>query len=303
MISEIEQVILVGVEPLYYLIDSQKRIFWMYLLSSGLIALGLVLIRRGGVFDALKAAVSPKVWLAPSSRVDFYWFFTNHLIRILLVVPVLGGGLTLSISINRVLYQWFGAGDFWQLPDILLSVLFTVVLFVMEDLSRFLIHFAYHKIPFLWRFHAIHHSAIVLTPITLYRIHWLEMIINSVRSLIVIGGVSALFIYLFDNAIHPVTILGASVIGFLFNMAGANLRHSHVWLGYGWLERWVVSPAQHQVHHSIAREHIDKNFGATLAVWDRLFGVLVLSQDTRVEGFGLVGKKVEQSFLSQQTGL
>lgn len=302
MMSEGWAILLGGIEPLFFLIDPQKRIYWLYLLSSGFIA-WVVWRRQGQPLGALRRAVSLQFWCSPSSRVDFCWFFFNHMLRVLLVVPVLGGGLTLAISINRVLYAWFGAGDFWQLPPQIVSVVFTVVLFIAEDFSRFLVHYSYHKIPFLWRFHAIHHSATVLTPITLYRIHWFEMMINSVRSLLVIGSVSALFIYVFDNAIQPVTILGASLFGFLFNMAGSNLRHSHVWLGFGRLEAWVISPAQHQIHHSIANVHIDKNFGATLALWDRLFGTWVTSKGQCVEAFGIKGKKVEQKFLAQQGGL
>ena len=301
--NEWEQLLTVAMEPVHYLVNPQKRIFWVYLLSSGIIALGLVVARREDVTQFISKVFSPKVWLHPSSRIDFYWFFFNHMLRMLLVVPVLGGGLTLAISINRLLYRWFGAGDFWQLPELSVSILFTLVLFLAEDFSRFFIHFLYHKVPFLWRFHAIHHSATILTPMTLYRIHWLEMIINSLRSLLVIGFVSAMFIYCFDNGVHPVTVFGAIITSFLFNMAGSNLRHSGVWLGFGYFEHWIVSPAQHQIHHSVAREHVDKNFGATLAVWDRLFGSLVLSRNTKVEAYGLAGKSVEQRFLSQQLGL
>jgi len=61
-------------------------------------------------------------------------------------------------------------------------------------------------------------------------------------------------------------------LGFLFNALGANLRHSHIWLSFGSLERWFISPAQHQIHHSSAEADRDINFGTCLAIWDRLFG-------------------------------
>ncbi|OUS02462.1 hypothetical protein A9Q81_08635 [Gammaproteobacteria bacterium 42_54_T18] len=299
----LQQLLFIGLESAQYFIDPQKRIYWLYLLSSAVIAFGLGMARREHLPRQLAKALSWKLWLHPSSRIDFYWFFLNHILRVALVVPVLGGGVALAITINRILYRWFGAGDFWQLPEMTVTVLFTLVLFLVEDFSRFFVHYLYHKVPLFWRFHAIHHSATILTPMTLYRIHWAEMLVNSIRSLLVIGFVSAMFIYFFDNGIHPYTVFGATITGFLFNMAGSNLRHSSVWLGFGYFERWVVSPAQHQIHHSVAPEHIDKNFGATLAVWDRLFGSLTMSQHTKVEGYGLAGKAVEQRFLSQQRGL
>ncbi len=303
MMEELQQLLFIGLESVQYLLDPQKRIYWLYLLSSAVIAVGLIMARRENISQQLTKALSWRLWLHPSSRIDFYWFFLNHILRIALVVPVLGGGVSLAITLNRILYKWFGAGDFWQLPELTVTVLFTLVLFLVEDFSRFFVHYLYHKVPLFWRFHAIHHSATILTPMTLYRIHWAEMLVNSIRSLLVIGFVSAMFIYFFDNGIHPYTVFGATITAFLFNMAGSNLRHSSVWLGFGYFERWVVSPAQHQIHHSVAPEHMDKNFGATLAVWDRLFGSLTMSQNTKVEGYGLAGKAVEQRFLSQQGGL
>ena len=303
MIEELQQLLFIGLEPIQYLFDPQKRIYWLYLLSSALIAVGVIMARRENLYRQLARALNWKLWLHPSSRIDFYWFLLNHVLRIVLVVPVLGGGVALAITLNRELYGWFGAGDFWQLPELSVTAFFTLVLFLTEDFSRFFVHYLYHKIPMLWRFHAIHHSATILTPMTLYRIHWAEMLVNSIRSLLVVGFVSAIFIYLFDNDIHLYTVFGASITAFLFNMAGSNLRHSSVWLGFGFFERWVVSPAQHQIHHSVSPEHIDKNFGATLAVWDRLFGSLMMSRDAKVESYGLAGKIVEQRFLSQQRGL
>ena len=303
MMEELQQLLFIGLESVQYLLDPQKRIYWLYLLSSALIAVGVIMARRENLYRQLARALNWKLWLHPSSRIDFYWFLLNHVLRIVLVVPVLGGGVALAITLNRELYGWFGAGDFWQLPELSVTVFFTLVLFLTEDFSRFFVHYLYHKIPMLWRFHAIHHSATILTPMTLYRIHWAEMLVNSIRSLLVVGFVSAIFIYLFDNDIHLYTVFGASITAFLFNMAGSNLRHSSVWLGFGFFERWVVSPAQHQIHHSVSPEHIDKNFGATLAVWDRLFGSLMMSRDAKVESYGLAGKIVEQRFLSQQRGL
>ena len=67
-------------------------------------------------------------------------------------------------------------------------------------------------------------------------------------------------------------ILGANAFVFIFNFLGSNLRHSHIWLSWGdRLENYVISPAQHQIHHSDNPKHFDSNFGSALAIWDRLF--------------------------------
>ena len=132
-----------------------------------------------------------------------------------------------------------------------------------------------HKWPVLWALHKVHHSATVLTPMTVFRTHPLEGIIFSLRSAITQAIGISLFFYLFGNLVSLYTIVGVNVFVFVFNILGSNLRHSHIGIRYWkWLEYIFISPAQHQLHHSVAFEHHDKNFGAALAVWDWLFGSL-----------------------------
>lgn len=290
-------------EPTQYFVDAQKRVFWLYLLSSGLIALTLLFIKRNNVWGAIRTGFSPKIWLCRSSILDIQWTCVNHLLRIALVVPILGGQISVALAVNGFFFAQFGEGNFFAPSVWQTSLIFTIAIFVTEDFSRFFVHYLYHKIPFLWRFHAVHHSAEVLTPITLYRIHFIEMFFNSCRSLLVIGCVSGVFMYLFDGRIELTTILGASIFNMMFNLAGANLRHSHIWCGFGVFERWLISPAQHQIHHSSARAHLDKNFGASLAIWDRLFGSWLASKNEQVEAFGLYKQPVRHTLLAQAWGV
>ena len=132
-----------------------------------------------------------------------------------------------------------------------------------------------HKWPVLWALHKVHHSATVLTPMTVFRTHPLEGIIFSLRSAITQAIGISLFFYLFGNLVSLYTIVGVNVFVFVFNILGSNLRHSHIGIRYWkWFEYIFISPAQHQLHHSVAFEHHDKNFGAALAIWDWLFGSL-----------------------------
>ena len=69
-----------------------------------------------------------------------------------------------------------------------------------------------------------------------------------------------------------------SVVFSIRVVLGSNLRHSHIGIRYWWwLEYILISPAQHQLHHSISVKHYDKNFGAAFAIWDWLFGSLLHS--------------------------
>ncbi len=292
------------VEPFSFVLDPQKRIFWLYILASVVIA-GAVLFANGKTagFSALKKAVDIKLWLNKSSWLDLQWTIINHVLRVLIVVPVIGGQITVALAVNRSFYTSFGEGNFFQPPLAITAILFTTCLFLFEDFTRFLVHYLYHKVPLLWRFHAIHHSAPTMTPLTLYRIHSIEMFLNSCRSLIVVGSLGGIFMYLFDGAINKTEIMGASIFNFMFNMAGSNLRHSHVWVSFGWFERIFVSPAQHQIHHSTQPEHIDKNFGSSLAIWDRLFGSWVPSKNQIVPSYGIHGREVEQKLSKQLFGL
>ncbi|GAB5435666.1 MAG: hypothetical protein FalmKO_07910 [Falsiruegeria mediterranea] len=62
------------------------------------------------------------------------------------------------------------------------------------------------------------------------------------------------------------------------------------------MEFLLISPAQHQIHHSVARQHHDRNFGAALAVWDWMFGTLHLSEKQELQ-FDLGGKQGDEGDL------
>ena len=159
----------------------------------------------------------------------------------------------------------------------------------MDDLSKYFVHRCMHRWQFLWAFHKVHHSAETMTPITVYRVHPVESIIYGLRGSIVIGAVIGIFAYCFgiDN-FSLATLLGVNLFSFIFNVAGANLRHSHIEIAYWpWLEKIFISPAQHQLHHSIENKHFNKNYGAMLAVWDWLFGSLHFSETGEKLKFGL----------------
>nr|WP_255411325.1 sterol desaturase family protein [Halobacteriovorax sp. HLS] len=159
--------------------------------------------------------------------------------------------------------------------------------FVIDDFSRFYTHYLLHKIPFLWKFHRVHHSAEVLTPMTLHRSHPVESIIMFFRNIFTYSVSIAFFIYLYRTNLSGYQILGVNIIGFIFNMCLSNLRHSNVPVTFGVLEKVFISPYQHQLHHSNNPQHFNKNYGICLSIWDRLFGSLLLSKNQKIEGFGL----------------
>ncbi len=176
------------------------------------------------------------------------------------------------------------------LPKTFTVIAYTTVLTLVTDFTSYLVHLAMHKVPFLWEFHKIHHSATTMNPITQYRLHPVELIINNIQGMVVFGVVGGIFSYLSGGAVSKWVFLGANVFSFAFFIFGANLRHSHVKLHYfNFLEYIFISPVQHQIHHSKERSHWNKNMGARLAIWDWLFGTLHLSKDIEKIDYGIGG--------------
>ena len=206
----------------------------------------------------------------------------------------LAGRLLTKLAVATLLFEamhiWFDgrvtAGQ--NMPDWAIAAIFTVTLFLLDDAAKYLVHRALHRIPILWCFHKVHHSAETLTPLTVYRTHPIEGIIFALRATLVQGtSIAAFFFFLGDRA-ELVTVLGVNAILFAFNAAGSNLRHSHVWISYGRrLEHLLMSPAQHQIHHSVDPSHYDKNYGAVLSLWDWIGGSLVLAGTYESLQFGL----------------
>jgi sterol desaturase/sphingolipid hydroxylase (fatty acid hydroxylase superfamily) len=269
-----------------YLINPDKRLYWGYLLSSLFIGIIYFYITKKNS----RLITSSKLWLHPSAKLDYYYFFLSYFINILLLIPFILSAKTIAFWVNKFLYQEFDYFDnsFFSYSEIIF--LYTITLFLVSDFTRYWLHRFLHTIPFLWEFHKVHHSAKVLTPITFYRVHPVENFLFGLRYSLSIGIVTGVFIYFFGAMIDIYLVLGVNVFLFFFSLIGSNLRHSHVPISYGrFLEKWFISPKQHQIHHS--RKHFDKNYGGYIAIWDRIFGTLCLSNSVRVMKFGL---RVEQ---------
>ena len=87
-----------------------------------------------------------------------------------------------------------------------------------------------------------------------------------------------------------------SVVFSIRVVLGSNLRDLHIGIRqWWWLEYILISPAQHQLHHSIAKKHHDKNFGAALAIWDWIFGSLHHSEEFDTLKLGIEKNQMEDS--------
>ena len=287
------ELILDFLQPLFEeFANPQKRIFVGYLLSAFVLALvWLCVAERDSAKAAIKKIFDKNVWLSTSSLADFKIILVNRVI-----MSGTAAALVTQITIATFLYKLLHGQTLIE-PLALhfisagsVAVIFTVFFFVFDDFSRFYVHRLMHRIPILWAFHQVHHSAETMTPFTIFRTHPIEGFIFTLRTSVVQGIVISVFLFLFGSKVDLITVYGASVGVVIFHSLGSNLRHSHVKIRYPRLiELFFISPGQHQIHHSTEKRHFDKNFGVALAVWDLIFGSLLHSEN-QTHKFGLTTK-------------
>ena len=269
------------------LLNPKKRVFLGYLLSALVIAFAVRRIAGGAhprLFDR-------RIWWSRSARADYRIAVLNQAVM-MGVAPRLVSTLGLATLLFEAMHVWFDGRPVLlaDAPGWAVAAGFTLALFLLDDATRYLLHRWLHAWPVLWCFHRVHHTAETLTPFTVYRTHPVEGVLFALRATLVQAAGVAGFVFFFGDRAELVTVLGANAIIFAFNVAGSNLRHSHVRISYGRIvERVLISPAQHQIHHSAAARHAGRNFGAVLAVWDWIGGSLCPAERGRALRFGLPG--------------
>lgn len=265
-------------------VEPASRTWWGALLVSALVVAGFAAVKRPGWTWAGVRAVLRH----PSTKLDVQLYLGRQLLRWGFAVGGVGVAWLFATRAVRWMDGAVGRPDLTAVPEPVVVGLYALSLFVLGDLSRYLLHRVMHRVPALWALHQVHHSAEVLTPLTFHRLHPLESALYQARGVAVTGSMAALFFWLFRERATDLTLLGVPVAGLALNAVFGNLRHSHVWLRFpAAVEGVFLSPAQHQVHHSAEARHFDRNFGTWLAVWDRLGGSLLVSEEAPPARFGL----------------
>jgi sterol desaturase/sphingolipid hydroxylase (fatty acid hydroxylase superfamily) len=217
-----------------------------------------------------------------SNQADiFYLFFNIFLAGIVFGWAVLAYQF-ITNGIIAVLVAAFGPVAPSTLPVIVSRGIVTVLMFLAYELGYWFNHWLSHKVPLLWEFHKVHHTAEVLTPITNFRVHpvygWIFANILAVSTAIASG----FGYYLFGATTYQYAFTDTNLILVIFIHAYVHLQHTHMWIAFrGVLGRIFISPAHHQVHHSADPKHFNTNFGSCLALWDWMFGTLYVPQKER----------------------
>ncbi len=280
--------------------------YWLYLLVAVVLSFAVYIFQAAReASDAPRGVKGFFVFLFPkdtyghrSAFVDFAYFITSKAFGWFLVAPFLLELPETYRVTTALLTRLFPHRVIASTSSLGVDIAFTVVAAIAADFGLFIGHWLMHKVPLLWEFHKVHHSAQVMTPITVYRQHPVDDILNISMSAVCAGITQAVFGFAIGLTPHLIVVLGLNVIVFAFYFFGFNLRHSHVWLSYGpTINKIFVSPAQHQIHHSNQPKHFDKNMGFILTLWDRIAGTAYIPEAREDLKFGL-GNEEDADFLS-----
>jgi sterol desaturase/sphingolipid hydroxylase (fatty acid hydroxylase superfamily) len=254
-------------------------VYWVYLLGAMALALAVYVAKvsrgRPSFGGALSFLFPRRIWLSRSTANDVTLFVANTLIySFVLLAPLTALSAGLASDTWAWLFERFGAPTrAWT--GLSMRVSLTIAAFIVADLGFFIGHMALHRIPILWEFHKVHHSATVLEPLAAFRRHPVDVIVDGIVGGLLLGPLFGVFAWASDGAFGVVSVLGTNAILFAALLLGFNLQHSEVWLSFGPLDRVFISPATHQLHHSSDAAHHDRNFGNLLAIWDGAAGTLV----------------------------
>lgn len=198
--------------------------------------------------------VRPMAPLRKEWRTDLAYFFMGHvLVQFVLIAA------TASTSTVDALVASEAVKDAIRTLPVWLQFLLAVL---AADLAQALLHRAYHNTPWLWRFHAVHHSTRRMDWLAGSRMHLLEILLTRsivLMPLVVLGFAPA--------AINAYVIL----VGLQAVLAHANLR-----LDFGWLEIVLVTPRYHHWHHARQADYVDANYAIHLPLVDMLMGTFKL---------------------------
>lgn len=212
---------------------------------------------------------------SPSTRADLIYLFANVFVYGSILAWAIVSSAVLAGSVAGGLTAVFGRAGPATLPEVAVRSLVTVTLFLAYELGYWIDHYLSHRLPILWEFHKVHHSANVLTPLTVWRVHPIDSLVFYNILAIVIGLANGVVVYAVGAGRESYMIAGNNLLLVVFIHAYIHLQHSQLWIAFrGLAGRIFMSPAHHQIHHSMNPRHFNSNFGASLAVWDWLFRTL-----------------------------
>lgn len=187
---------------------------------------------------------------------DLIYFLLNGvLIKLGLLIIIAAMMIVVELSMPRVI------GETVRMQPIWLQVVEVVIL---ADIGFYLAHRAFHAVPFLWKFHAIHHSIEEMDWLAAHRVHPVDQILTKAAS----------YLPVFALGFSPAAV---AAFALLYHWQSL-LIHSNTRLSFGPLKWVLASPQFHHWHHANEPAAYDKNFAGQLPLIDALAGTLFLPE-------------------------
>jgi len=163
-------------------------------------------------------------------------------------------------------------------------VLQVIEVMVLTDFAQYWFHRVFHRVPFLWGFHAVHHSTRAMDWLAGARMHFVEIVL--------LRGVTAIPMLTFGFTPTALQIY----IGIVY--VYSSLLHANVRGNFDRIGHFVATPRFHHWHHALEAEGVDKNFAIHFPLFDRLFGTFHMPPGRWPQGYG-VPEQVPQGYVRQ----
>jgi lathosterol oxidase len=192
----------------------------------------------------------------------------------------------LTLKPAMVLFDWARSPAWAAEVAALPGPLQFVAILALTDLTQYWIHRAFHRVPALWRIHAVHHSAETMDWLAGSRLHLVDVAVTR--------GLTYVPIYVLGFAEGPLFAYVA------FVSIQATFIHANVRFRFGPLRWLLATPQFHHWHHAADPAAVDRNFAVHLPVLDRLFGSYYLPGDEWPAAYGIAsGAAIPEGYLRQ----
>lgn len=210
-------------------------------------------------------------------RTDMVYFFVSSLLIQFTTI--------LTIKPAEVLFAWTTTASWRSYVSSQNAFLQLIEILLITDLVQYWVHRMFHRIPFLWRFHQIHHSTEAMDWLAGSRLHLVDVLITR----------GFTYIPLFALGFTEIAMVMYAVVV----TVQATFIHANVRFQFGPLRYLLATPQFHHWHHSDQKEAIDKNFAVHLPIWDMLFGSFFLPKSRWPDSYGVTDQKPPLGYLRQ----
>ena len=210
-----------------------------------LLVLGLVFVPLERLFALRTQKIFRRGW-----QTDLKHFFVSHAgIQFLSLAAMIPAQMLFAWALDFGFQKAVAAQPLWlQFPEILLTV----------DLTTYWVHRTFHRVPWLWNFHAIHHSSLHMDWLAGSRMHIVDVLATRAAGFL------------------PIFILGFSPAALYLYVAFVSFHAVYIHANIRWrwpVLRWIIAtPEFHHWHHTSDEEGLDRNFAGFLPLWDVVFG-------------------------------